>query len=88
MATKVHLQPPDLKECKTYEAFKRELKCWQSVTDLPVGKQGNYIALALPNKSKFGEDLRERVLEHLTDEELSSNEGLEKVIKFLDNAHL
>ena len=85
MATKVHLQPPDLKECKTYEAFKRELKCWQSVTDLPVGKQGNYIALALPNKSKFGEDLRERVLEHLTDEELSSNEGLEKVIKFLDN---
>ena len=85
MATKVTIQPPDLRECKTYEAFKRELKCWQSVTDLPVEKQGNYIALALPNKCKFGEDLKERVLENLTDEDLSSAEGLVKVIAFLDN---
>ena len=84
MATKFTIQPPDLNECKSYEAFKRELKAWADVTDLARKKQGNFIALSLPNKSKFGDDLKERVFEKLTLEELKEDTGLDKVILFLD----
>ena len=58
---KVTITPLDLNECKTYEAYKRELKAWSAVTDLVKSKQGNFVALSLPNKSEFGNDLRERV---------------------------
>jgi len=85
MATKVNLQPPDLNECKSYEAYKRQLKAWADVTYLPKGKQGNYVVLALPNKSKFGDDLKERALETCSEEDLKSETGLAKVIKFLDD---
>ena len=81
---KLNITPPDLNECKTYEAYKRELSAWAAVTDLPATKQGNYIALSLPNKSKFGNDLKERVFEALTAEELQSDQGLEKVKDFLN----
>jgi len=85
MATKVNLQPPDLNECRSYESYKRQLKAWAYVTDLPKGKQGNYVVLALPNKSKFGDDLKERALETCSEEDLKSETGLAKVIKFLDD---
>ena len=55
MASKFTIQPPDLNECKSYEAFKREIVAWADVTDLAKKKQGNFIALSLPNKSKFGD---------------------------------
>ena len=51
---KLNITPPDLNECKTYEAYKRELKAWASVSDLPKTKLGNYVVLSFPNKSKFG----------------------------------
>ena len=81
---KLTVTPPDLNECKTYEAFKRELSAWAAVTDLAEKKQGNYIALSLPNKSEFGNDLRERVFENLTVEELNAEDGLKKLTSFLD----
>ena len=84
MTSKFTIQPPDLNDCKSYEAFKREVKAWADVTDLAKKKQGNYIALSLPNKSKFGDDLKERVFEKLSLEELKEESGLDKVINFLD----
>ena len=84
MAIKYGVTPPDLNECKTYEAFKRELSAWASVTDLAKAKQGNFVALSLPNKSKFGNDIRERVFENLSPEDLSAENGLGKIITFLD----
>ena len=84
MASKFTIQPPDLNDCKSYEAFKREVKAWADVTDLAKKKQGNFIALSLPNKSKFGEDLKERAFEKLSLEELKEDDGLDKLISFLD----
>ena len=63
---KISVQPPDLNSCKTYEAYKRELSAWEAVTDLVPTKQGNYIALSLPNQSKFGNDLKERAFENIS----------------------
>ena len=81
---KYNIQPPDLNDCKSYAAFKRELRAWSSVTDLPKSKQGNYVILSLPNKSEFGNDLREKALEYLEEDVLSSEEGLTELMKFLD----
>ena len=83
-SSKVTLQPPSLTECKTYESYKRELKCWAEVTDLPKSKQGSYIILSLPNKCKFGDDLREKALESIDEEDLSATTGLDAVLAFLD----
>ena len=85
MASKFSIQPPNLNECKTYEAFKRELKAWADVTDLAKRKQGNFIALSLPNNSKFGNDLKERAFEKLSIDELKEESGLDKLIDFLDD---
>ena len=85
MTSKLNLQPPDLNDCKSYEAFKREIRAWSSVTDIPRVKHGNLIVLSLPNKStRFGDDIKERVLETLTEEKLNSESGLPKVLEFLD----
>ena len=64
--------------------MKREITAWASVTDLAKSKQGNYVALSLPNKSQYGNDLRERVFENLSPGTLSADAGLQKVIEFLD----
>lgn len=82
--SKLNLQPPDLNQCKSYEAFKRELKAWSEVTDLAKGKQGNYVVLSLPNKSQFGDDLKERAFENISETDLKSDTGLKSVLDFLD----
>lgn len=81
---KYNITPPDLNECKSYEAYKRELTAWSAVTDLAKNKQGNFVVLSLPNKSKFGNDIRERAFESLPEDELNSDDGLKNLLKFLD----
>ena len=81
---KYNITPPDLNECKSYEAYKRELSAWAAVTELAKNKQGNYVVLSLPNKSKFGNDIKERAFESLSEDELRSDDGLKLLLKFLD----
>lgn len=81
---KYNITPPDLNECKSYEAYKRELSAWAAVTELAKSKQGNYVVLSLPNKSKFGNDLKERAFESLSEDQLKSEDGLKLVLQFLD----
>ena len=84
MATKVNLQPPELNQCRSYEAYKREIRAWCDITDLPQNKQGNLIALSLPNKSQFGDDLKERAFESISEEDLKSEAGVTAILTFLD----
>ena len=84
MAGKLNVTPPSLNEAKTYESYKKELKMWSAVTEVDKKKQGNLIALSLPNESKFGNNLKERVMERLSVSDLSCDEGLTKLVKFLD----
>ena len=85
MASKVNVSPPSLKEAKTYESYKKELKMWSAVTDVPKEKQGNLIALSLPNESKFGNNIKERVLERLSVSELGKENALPTFAGDLDN---
>ena len=78
------VQPPDLRDAKSYEIFKRELEVWQCITPVPEDKRGAVIAAALPNDSEFKKDLRSLVFEEIETSELCSTEGLAKVIEVLD----
>ena len=84
MAGKLNVTPPSLNEAKTYESYKKELKMWAAVTEVDKKKQGNLIALSLPNEGKFGNNLKERVMERLSVSDLSCDDGLTKLVKFLD----
>ena len=80
-----NITPPDMNDCKSYEAYKRKLSAWAAVTDLAKKKQGSYVALSLPNKLRFGNNIRERVFESLTQDQLCGDDGLNLVLKFLDD---
>ena len=49
--------PPDLKDCKSYEVFLKELTIWETITDVAKAKQGAILAARLPNESKLKEGL-------------------------------
>ena len=78
------VQPPDLKDAKSYEIFKRELEVWKQITPVPENKRGAVIAAILPNDSEFKKDLRSLIFEELTSNELCTQDGLDKVIAILD----
>ena len=43
------VQPPDLKDAKSYEIFKRELEVWKQIIPVPENKRGAVIAAMTVN---------------------------------------
>ena len=82
MATRI--DPPNLRS-KPYELYKQELLAWREVTELRKEKQGVAIALSLPENDK--NQIREKVFEQISIEDLKKEDGLDTLIAFLD-AHL
>ena len=80
----VKVNPPDLKHAKNYECFKNELLLWQSLTSLEQTKQAGCIAFNLPNDCQFAKDIRTKVMERLSIEELRGADGMEKLVSLLD----
>ena len=68
---------------KNYELFKNELLLWAQVCNLDDKKKGGAVALALPNTDKCS--LRTTILEKLSLDELTSQDGLTKLITELDS---
>ena len=46
------LQPPNLLKCPSYERFKKELRFWESATELAKNKRGIVIAMSLPSEDE------------------------------------
>lgn len=80
----VKINPPDLKSAKNYECFKNELLLWQSLTSLDPTKQAGCVALHLPNDCSFAKDIRTKVMERMTVEQLKDKDGMVQLIKVLD----
>jgi len=80
MTTKI--SPPTYKKGKSYELYKQELLAWAEVTDLHVNKRGVAIALSLPEDDESA--IREKVFNQLSLDELKADDGLNKLITFLD----
>jgi hypothetical protein len=78
------LNPPDLRKHKNYDLFKSEIELWKVVTDLAKTKQGAVVALNLPDASEHESDIRTKVFEKLELKDLSKEDGLDTLMKFLD----
>ena len=55
--------PPDLRNSKSYELFKKELDIWEITTPVPEEKRGAVIAALLPNDCKLKKDLKDKFFE-------------------------
>ena len=72
---------PSLTRCLSYEAWFKELKIWQSFTDIPKAKQGPALFLILESKA------RETVSE-LDVDEINSDNGVKNIAACLDRLYL
>ena len=79
MATRI--DPPTL-GAEPYESYKQELLAWREVKDLRKEKQGVAIALSLPKNDKT--QIREKVFDQISIEDLKKEDGLDTLIAFLD----
>ena len=78
------LLPPDLKDCKSYEVYQKELAIWETITDIPKEKRGAILAARLPNESKLKKDLKDKFFESVDTNELAKEGGLKLVKEFLE----
>ena len=83
---KVNMPPPQLNDYTSYDDYKREVKLWMMTSDQRSEKLGPLLAVSLPNVSKaFGNKLKTSCLKKYEPEELHSEGGFDKVLKFLDD---
>ena len=80
MATRI--DPPSLRT-KGYELNRQELLAWREVTDLRKDKQGVAIALSLREDDKT--QIREKVFEQISLDDLKKEDGLDTLKTFLDS---
>ena len=76
--------PPDLKDCKSYEVYLKELTILETSTDVPKVKQGAILAARLPNESKLKKGLKDKFFESVDIVELAKEGGLKLVKEFLE----
>lgn len=83
MATAVSYKvPPVFTTQKPYSRWVDEIKAWQALTDLDVKKRGIAIALSLPEEGQ--NSIRDKVFSELTVDVLNADNGVEKLIEFMD----
>ena len=69
-------------ESKSYSRWVEELKAWTELTDVKKDKQGLAVALSLPEKDSS--NIRDKVFSDLSLDELKGNDGVKKLIEFMD----
>ena len=72
--------PPSLTRCSSFEAWLKELKIWQSFSDIPEVKQGPALFITLEGNA------RESVLE-LDVDDVNSDDGVKNITAFLDRLY-
>ena len=79
MTTSFRVAPPSWDDDKSFDVWKSELDLWKMVTDLTEQKQGPAIVLTLTGRKR-------EVAMELSAEELSAEDGLNKVLNVLSKA--
>ena len=78
------LLPPDLKDCKSYEVYRKELAIWETITDIPKEKRGAILAARLLDESKLRKDLKAKFFEIVDVIDLAKEGDLRLVEEFLE----
>ena len=76
------INPPSLEKAKTYERFKQEVLAWWEITDLAKNKQGIAVARSLPEADEH--QIKDKVFDQISIDDLKGNFGLNILIAFLD----
>ena len=74
--------PPFDKNKDNYPKWKKKFNLWQTITVLEKEKRGSILVLRLDDETQ------ESVLESVSSEDLQSNQGVDKVITYLDSVFL
>ena len=80
MTTKINR--PSLNSAKSYEKFKQEILAWREITELSKRKQGIAEALSLPEDDE--KQIKDKVFDQISLDELKSENGLNILLTFLD----
>ena len=75
--------PPLLNNSKSFESWKTEVELWLEITDIKPEKVAIMLALSLPNVSKFGNDIKDTVLENVSREDMKKTDGHKFILDFL-----
>ena len=67
------VRSPNLKKSESYELFQKELGIWEITTPVLEEKQGAVITVLLPNDCKLKKDLKDKVFESVSAQELEFN---------------
>ena len=78
----VKIPPPEFSKSKPYDRYKQELLAWREISDLAKKKHGIAVALSLPEDSESR--IREKVFDELELDDLKQDDGLDKLINYLD----
>ncbi|KAG1704025.1 Retrovirus-related Pol polyprotein [Nymphon striatum] len=82
MASVNYKVPPVFTAQKPYSRWIDEIKAWKALTDLDKKKMGVAIALSLPEEGLSS--IRDKVFSDLSLDELNSDDGVDKLIEFMD----
>ena len=69
-------------EGKSYARYSKELAGWNMITSINEAKRGMIVALSLPEKGY--KDIKEKVFNELSTDDLASRGGLKKLTDFMD----
>ena len=75
--------PPVFTKTISYTRWINELKFWEKMTKIDAKEKGLAVALSLPVNS----DIRVKVFTEMTVEDLNVENGLQKLITFLDKEY-
>ena len=79
----MRLNPPVFnREEKNFDRWKTEVTLWSEVTDVAKAKMGIAVALSLPENDKSR--IREQVMEEMELATLKADDGLEKLLTFME----
>ena len=77
--------PSFISASKSYSQWTTEINVWNDVTEIPGAKRGLVVALSLPIEDELLKvGIRERVFGEIDMDKLKSDNGIEELIKFLD----
>ena len=77
----MNIDPPRFTSLN-FERYKLELQAWSEVTNVSKAKQGAVVALSLPEDDEY--QIREIVFSGLSLDDLTKEDSLNILIKFLD----
>ena len=78
------MQTPTFITGQSYELYKKEIDIWENITNIESKHRALHLLLALPNKDKDKEGIKDKLLETVSVDSLKVDYGVEKLFLAMD----